>query len=506
MYEQGLYDMLIRARSLVNSFHVTLRVPPEVLGIISSYLTEEDLFSASQVCQYWRSALVSSPSLWTQFSCHGVPRTIVSLGRCGSLPIQLRIGLRVSEVALEDILLHENKIVSLTVDHPPNKVPRLHPLLVSSRPYLERLHINTQDFWDRTFRERAMDEVWQGLPSLRDLFVSRYSFPIDQLASPNLTHLALHHTGYEQNVTAQTILDMLRKCPLLETLLLNYSDAFPPITARGHPPVYLPHLRSIEMGVQEVRSGLITHLNFPKDITAGFRIMQLSELWDNIPSAMQLALENTDVCRVALTLAPNFQNSGLLVHFEGSQDSLDINVGDINPLNLPTLFGPQGTLFSHKFRIRDAKELHIINQSTDDIPEPRLFSLAMSNVVSISFYFCSGPQMSELLAPSHPPSLPFPHLERIMVLGSESELEYITRRRRGLGARLKTLVIGQAPEGFEYVHLEDYTVLEGLVDDLWVECPTQLLQWGTRNKIADIWSTALASGEVSSRGTLVAWT
>ena len=82
-YEQAISDMGIHARSLVNSFHITFRTPPEIFDIISSYLTEDDLFSASQVCQHWRTVLTSSASLWTRISCNHGPRAIASLERCG---------------------------------------------------------------------------------------------------------------------------------------------------------------------------------------------------------------------------------------------------------------------------------------------------------------------------------------------------------------------------------------------------------------------------------------
>ena len=90
----------------MNSFHVTLRAPPEILSAICSYLTtEEDAFSVSQVCYHWRAALISSPSLWTQFPSRHVPRTIFSLERCESMPIQLKFAPESSIVALENVLL-----------------------------------------------------------------------------------------------------------------------------------------------------------------------------------------------------------------------------------------------------------------------------------------------------------------------------------------------------------------------------------------------------------------
>ena len=437
---------------------------------------------------------------------------IASLERCRSLPIQLRVERPFSDVVLDDILLHGKKVVSLTVNHRPYEVPRLHQLLTSSGPHLERLHICVQSLWGQVTQEPTMDEVWKGLPSLRKLFVNRYSFPVDQLAAPNLIHLALDHAGHGQNVTVETILDMLRQFPLLETLLLAYSEILPTRTAHDHSQLCLPHLRSIEVGTHEIRCGLVTHLDFPKNITAGFRVMRLSDTLGDIPpavtAAMQHVLGRIDIDRITLAMAPNLRAKGnmkLLVRLEGPQDSLEMNIGSIRPAKLPALFGPHGVLFPHKSRFEDVKELHIINCSLDDIQELHPLTVAMPNVVSISFSNCSGTHMSELLAPSHPSSPPFPHLERVMVLGGESGLEGMARRRRELGVRLKALFIGPGPEPSRRGRRGDYTMLKGLVDELQVGCPVQTLEWGARNEIANVWSTVIAPGQVSPMRILVVW-
>ena len=99
----------------------------------------------------------------------------------------------------------------------------------------------------------------------------------------------------------------------------------------------------------------------------------------------------------------------------------------------------------------------------------------MPNIVSVSFFHYSGPHISEVVAQTSSLSLPFPHLERVMVLGSELELEEMARRGRDLAVPLKTLVIGEGHGSSEYSHLEDYGVLGGLVDDIRIGCPTKIL-------------------------------
>jgi len=141
VYEEEINDMLIHVRCLVKSLHVATRVPPEILGMISSYLTEEDLFSTSRVCHHWRSALISSPSLWTRVSCDRVSRTIISLERSKSLPIQLRLKPLFPTAALGNVLVQGREISSLTITCKPHRIPLLRQLFMLSKPSMKQLHI-----------------------------------------------------------------------------------------------------------------------------------------------------------------------------------------------------------------------------------------------------------------------------------------------------------------------------------------------------------------------------
>ena len=500
--------MLIRARSLVNSFHTTIRTPPEILCTISSYFTEEDLFSASQVCRHWRSVLVSSASLWTRISYNRRPgRAIASFARCGSLPIQLLLEPPFPSAFLEGVLLHGNKIISLTVDHKPFWISQLQSLLTFSRPSVERLILLTTDFRERTPDDQIMHEIWQDFPHLRELFVASHPVPIGRFAAPNLAHLALESTICLQKVTAQTILDMLRGCPLLETLLLNYSNIIPPITPYGHSPVRLPHLRSIEVGSCEVYSGLITHLDFPL-VVAGFRHMPPDYLCGQIPptvlASMQHVLGRVDIRYV--TLAAHLWNEYLSIRFEALHGSLEITTAyliDYHWQPTDILFSPEGVLFSHSPRIENVTEIRIIdcpfdaNQGLDHV------GAAMPNVHTISIR-CSTSHAFGLLTSESPSALPFPRLERVMVLGTELGLEMMAGRRRDLGVPLKTVVIGRDPKGPKYDRLADYTILEELVDDLRVGCPVEIFEWEIGKEIVGFWSAAGVPESVGLNKNLIA--
>lgn len=522
-YGEGINKLLIHARYLMNSFHVTVRIPPEILNMVCSYLTtEDDAFSASQVCHHWRGVLTSSPPLWTRHPCHHVSRTIASLERCKFMPIQLEFDQRSSNAALESLILSENKVSSLAIHHGFDGMQSLPRLLSVFGPSVERLHIYSNNLRGWRDEDQTAHEIWQDLPSLRELFVCRYSIPINQLTAPNLTHLALEQAAYHQNVTVQLILDMLRGYPLLETLLITGSGVRQNPT-RDHSPVPLPHLRSIELGAYEVCSGLTTYLQFPPNAAAGFRMLPLSDVCGDIPleimAAMQHVLRMVDIHTITLAVPPYSRGDvELLVRFDGLQGSLEMTIRGANTHTQlwDVFFGPRGALFSHSPRIENVRELHIVYCPFEDGRGMDHINAAMSNLVSISFSYCEGPHLFGLLAPTNPLSPPFPHLKRVMSLGPESELRGMAKARRDHGVPLKTLVVGRpprgikhdlggptAPEEFEYDRLEDYTVLEEFVEDLCVGCPTEILEWGTGNDILDVWSTAGIPGPVSPNVRLV---
>jgi len=489
--------------------------------MICSYLaTEEDTFSASQVCSHWRSVLISSPSLWTRHPCHHVSRTIASLERCKSMPIRLEFDQQSSNIALESVILSENNISSLAIHLRYDTIPPLHQLLMFARRSVEQLHIYSSTLWERRAEERIAHEIWSGLSSLRELFVSRYTIPIGQLTAPNLAHLALE-AAYQQNVTTRSILDMLRTCPLLETLLIAGSS-FHGNPAHDHSPVSLPHLRSIELGRYEVWSELITHLRFPSNVAVGFRTLTLTDVCGNIPPAVLASihhvLRRVDINKITLAVPPlGHGDLELFVRFEGLQSSLELTIRgahtDARLWNVS--FGPGGVLFSHSPHIWNVRELHIVGCSFRDSRAMDHINAAMPNLVSISFFHCEG-HVFGLLTPIIPPSPPFPQLECVMILGSESELRGIAETRSDHGVPLKTLVVGRLPEGFvydledyietrefKYDHLEDYTELEEFVEDLRIGCPTEILEWGNGNDILNVWSTVGIPGPVSLNVKLV---
>ena len=340
--------------------------------------------------------------------------------------------------------------------------------------------------------EAPAHSIWDHLPSVRELLVSCNTIQIGKLNAPNLVHLALERTGRRQTpVTVRAVLDMLCECPLLETFLLSNSG-LPPEDSSGYPPVCLPRLRSIELGEDEVHSGLVTSLEFSRNIVAGFRTIANERIYTDDLSALitpiQHILGRIDSRSITLAASPDHSYPEILINFEGPGGSLEITTEGKYSEQPHVLLALERMRFFPLPGIENVTELHIVGCSFDRSETFRRVNAAMQNLVCISFFHCDESQVYRLLTRTHNLLPPFPRLECIMVLGHESTLEHMARRRMNMGIPIKTLVLGRGCKGFWYTPLKDYTVLRGLVGDLRAGCPTEILKWGTWNDILQIWS------------------
>ena len=429
---------------------------------------------------------------------------IASLERCGSVPIQLRVEPQFSNEILERVLLHGNVIASLTVDHHPEQLSQLQRLFALSSSSVERLHVYSEQSTVRGTIYQGVPQIGQDFPSLHELFVSRNFVPVDKLITPNLVHLALEHTADVHTVKLQSILDMLRGCPLLETLLLDYSVLTVLGLDRGCSPVRLPKLRTIEVGGSEVQSGLITYLRFAPNVQVGFRTIRTDDLCGNIPRMVQDSVQNVltkvGVRRIILASAKHSMGHILLrIRFEGLQGSLEMTTRAIHNPAQPQdiLLGPRGVIPSYSSHTENATELQVVGCFFHTDRGLDRVNAAMPNINTISFSGCGGPHVYKLLTSGNASSPPFPCLERVMVFGPESGLEKMARGRRDLGVPLKTLVIGRGHGDLKYTPLGDYTTLRELVGDLRTGCPVETLGWETGNEILSRWTTISDSVMVS---------
>ena len=497
--------MLVHTKYLVNLFHITVRTPPEILAMICSYLsTEWDAFSVSQVCRHWREVLTSFPPLWTHFTCRREFRTIAGLERCKSLPIRLEFGVYSLNVALESVVLYGNEIISLTGDHDHHWMPPLHRIFTSPMPYLERLHIYSDRARGQEGEGLAAGSIWRDFLFLRELYVRDHPIPVGQFATPNLVHLVLEDAWEEQEVTTQSILDMLRGSPLLETALIAAHRARLQETSVDYSIASLPNLRSIELGRYEVHSRLIPYLRFPPTAAVGFRSMRGSDISeDNIPPGIMASLRHVlggiDICTAILGVSS--QSFGCLVRFEGVKGSLEITSGLSDSEVSSVLLG---VLFSLAPHLDGVRELQITRCRIDPWLDVGRLGRVMPNLTSIYFFHCKQQEevsMFRLLyGNGDRPLPPFPHLERLTALEPGPGLIEACRERKRCGVPLQTVVIG--PESNPYT-TEQIVELGEFVDDVRVEIPPGISERSVGKRILDTWSGLYLPPLVSSTRNLL---
>jgi len=316
--------------------------------MIPFYLTEEDVFSASQVCHHWRSVLISSPSLWTGISCRHVRRTIASLERCGSLPIRLWLEPPLPTAALENVRLHEKKVISLTVTRNHDLIPQFHHLVMHFRSSMERLHIwSDEEGWRGVRGDRMYSEMWHDFLSLRELFISQYSISAESLSAPNLAHLALE--CIDNTLEVQSILGLLRGCPLLETLLIHwYTQTWSHDQTPDHSPINLSNPRILEFGPHEAT--LMLYLRFPPGVAVGFPEIMFSNehgyFFPAVAATIQDMVERAGGRRIILAVpTPSKEGSELLIRFGGLGGSLEMTTCNVFTREevQGVLFGPEGS-------------------------------------------------------------------------------------------------------------------------------------------------------------------
>ena len=255
-------------RFALNGFaSINKRLPPEVLGVIPSFLVRDrDRIVATHVCRHWRNTFLSTPFLWNRIRAFQHPeKTEAYLERSRDTPL--------------DIYIASHKIWSQGGTTP---LQRLEPLSNRCRTarLLQNLHdedvlgiirnpcprlleLNLEIAHGRSFH--GIEDL-SNFPSLKSLTLGdirhlRFSKPF------NLRKLGIGLSGERSRLSP--LLEFLEKIPLLEELEIT-TPVVPPTTfeAEDAPtPVVLKSLqrlvfRGVRSDLPYLLSRLITH---PKD-------------------------------------------------------------------------------------------------------------------------------------------------------------------------------------------------------------------------------------------------
>lgn len=94
--DSGARQLLIRLNELSNSRKPVQRLPPDIVIEIATYLSPrtcggdyQPLVAMSQVCRYWREALLSDTKNWSFISSDSIDLLPLSLERSGSHPLEI---------------------------------------------------------------------------------------------------------------------------------------------------------------------------------------------------------------------------------------------------------------------------------------------------------------------------------------------------------------------------------------------------------------------------------
>jgi len=187
-----------------------------MLVAVASHLKDDaSLVAATHTCHLWRMALLSSPRLWSHLDFANEERALIFLERsklAGSLSVDITGVESPSDIVRNSWKEITTKTTTLLAVHD----FFLDELLAWPIPMLEVLEITKSN----TILAR---EPVQYLPSLTSLVV--HGFDPLQFNVPLLTSFHLSHNPVssfpERGWIAESLLDFLRNCPLLEVAFLS---------------------------------------------------------------------------------------------------------------------------------------------------------------------------------------------------------------------------------------------------------------------------------------------
>ena len=199
------------------------RLPPEILSRILEYRTHEcDLVVATQVCRYWRSTLISSPSLWTCFqfqSSHDRDRTLTYLERSKSAPIDVSIDTSSAENldVLESLAPHIARTRSLIIQASQD-IHTASLLFCNPAPLLQHLEISSTS---EDVVHLPENFLGQQAPSLCSVNFSHICPTLESLFPlPNLTEFYLS-LGTTSPFRVGALFLFLSESPLLQKVRIN---------------------------------------------------------------------------------------------------------------------------------------------------------------------------------------------------------------------------------------------------------------------------------------------
>ncbi|KAF5353505.1 hypothetical protein D9756_007970 [Leucocoprinus leucothites] len=292
-----IYTSKEKGPSTPNLIHINT-LPPELLAHIFGYLLQpapepfpfpipgsfHHWEAVTQVCRYWRTTALSTPSLWRTIHINRISdeAALQCLSLSGDLPLEVFYAADVSDGAeAQDSGNLEDKALQGIIDNT-HRVRELHlfspegcspwKYFTKPAPQLVTLTIISSDE-DDAGAPYVLPPIFNAeMASLQKVVLANISlWPHDTFR--NLKHLALYDQLDEARLPLHTFLNTLSQSPQLETLILvgaGLEDDFIFDSNNLGQPVPLPCMQYMELGdwsFEMVPLTFLKHVSLPSKAT-----------------------------------------------------------------------------------------------------------------------------------------------------------------------------------------------------------------------------------------------
>lgn len=465
MLEKSLSGVSLKIRTMRNALVPVNRLPVEVLQQIPSLLPYTfQIFTASQVCRYWRAAFLSHSELWTYLNCRSDRATRAMIERSGVAPLNIVVNPGYSPDAFRYTIPHVRRWESLDVRAHRDEIGPVLATLTGpgSAPKLRNLSVVPMMGYDLESMLTLKGKILGGvLPSLRRICLCSIKFDIQKLTAPNLTHLFLASTSSEFiNMTA--LLGFLERSPLIEDFELRYPGPGLPDLAHPDHTVSLPRLRHIVLWDQS--SMYLHHLTLPHGVESEFNFLFtdvsategfLEEMFAILPDAPSPIYEAE-----SMSIVPHYDRG--VVRFIGPSGVVEIfptfSHGERTPITRFIVYPPSV--------LTNVKELFVCSrdgmipgwESADVMRHLK----KMTSLKSLTIMQCNARSFIQALLPTEG-EVPCPTLENLTIHLAHFEtlciphFESMVERRGHHGHKFNKIVLilhHVSPESLDIPNLE----------------------------------------------------
>ena len=279
------------------------RLPPEIFSrILEDRTRERELVPATHVCQrYWRSTLISAPSLWECFrfrSGHDLDRTLTYLERSKSAPIDIAIDRRLSPdpKVFKYLAPHLARTRSLIMQGSYG-IHGASLLFCNPAPSLKLLKIHSR----QGFAPLSENFLGQQAPSLNFVNFTGICPTFESLFPlPNLVEFNLHLPEGTGLFRVDAMFRFLSGCPRLRKVRINIPDE----TLQGIAQGQVISLESlVELGYAHNPGGrVLPCLKLPQleqlQVSSSLEPVQVQKLDDILPYDSRRLLAGIKKCSI----------------------------------------------------------------------------------------------------------------------------------------------------------------------------------------------------------------